>query len=101
MARSTSIILGSLVAAALMVAALWSWRAAPPQFFDAERPDIILLAQRAGAVAAAALAQTIILILVVGNIYRPRTADLVLRLLMILVFSVSLVSAIALGLAGR
>jgi glycogen synthase len=88
-------------ATALMVASLWAWQQAPHLVFDADRPDIALWAVRTTAVAAAALAQAVLLLFVVGRIYRTRGLDIVLRVLTATVFTVALVSAIALGLAGR
>lgn len=92
---------GSLVGAVLMVACLWAWQQAPHLAMDADRPDVVLWAVRSAAVAAGALAQTVVLVLVVGNLYRARLPDRVLQLLTAGLFAASLVSAIALGLAGR
>ena len=92
---------GSLVGAALMVACLWAWQQAPHLAVDAERPDVVLWAARSAAVAAGALAQTVLLVLVVGNLYRARVSDRVMQVLTAGLFAASLVSAIALGLAGR
>ncbi len=92
---------GSLVGMALMVACLWAWQQAPHLALEAERPDVVLWAVRSAAVAAGALAQTVLLVLVVGNLYRARLPDRVLQLLTAGVFAAALVSAIALGWAGR
>ncbi len=92
---------GSLVATALMVISLWAWQQSPHIAFAADRPDVALWAVRTAAIAAAALAQAVVLFLVVGRIYRTRAMDLLLRVLTAVVFTVALVSAIALGLAGR
>ncbi|HSV16467.1 MAG TPA: hypothetical protein VLI90_19550 [Tepidisphaeraceae bacterium] len=89
------------LAAILMVASLWAWQQAPHLVFDADRPDIALWAVRTTAVAAVALAQAVLLLFVVGRIYQTRGLDIVLRVLAAAVFTVALVSAIALSLAGR
>jgi hypothetical protein len=52
-------------------------------------------------VATGALAQTIVILMVLGNLYRRRASDMILRVLAAMVFMVSLVSAIALSLAAR
>jgi signal transduction histidine kinase len=101
MATRISIFAGLLIATGLIFVSLWAWQQAPHLQLDADRPEIILWAVRTAAVAAAALAQTVILVLVIGNIYRTRAIDVLFRFLTAAVFAVSLVSAIALGLAGR
>jgi hypothetical protein len=92
---------GSVVGVALMVTCLWTWQHAPGLAADAERPDVVIWAARSAAVAAGALAQTVLLVLVVGNLYRAKLPDRLLQLLTAGLFAAALVSAIALGLAGR
>lgn len=96
-----SMLVGTLLGVGLMVAAMWVWQRGPHLAFDATRPDITLWAIRSAAVAAVALAQTMMLVLVVGNLYRARMLDAVLRAATTAVFLVALISAVALGLAGR
>jgi hypothetical protein len=96
-----SIGMGIILSAGLVFIALWAWQEAPHLAFNEDRPDIIMWAVRTASVAAGALAQTVLLVFVVGNIYRTRAVDVLLRLLTATVFAVSLVSAIALGLVGR
>ena len=100
---STKVIIGtgSVVGAALMVACLWVWQQAPHLAAEADRPDVVMWAARSAAVAAGALAQTVLLVLVVGNLYRTRLPDRLLQVLTAGLFAAALVSAIALGLAGR
>jgi hypothetical protein len=90
-----------LFATALMVAAMWTWQQASHLAFDADRPDIVMWSARSAAIAAAALAQGIILFMVVGRVYRTRSLDVALRLLAASIFTVALISAVVLGLAGR
>ncbi len=92
---------GSILTAALMVVCLWTWQTAPHLAMDASRPDVVLWAVRTAAIAAGAMAQTVLLVFVIGNLYHTRLLDLLLRFLTATVFAVSLVSAIALGMAGR
>ncbi len=101
MARRILITVGIVVSATLILISLWAWQQGPHLANEADRPDIILWAVRTASIAAGALAQTILLVLVIGNIYRTRAIDVLFRFMTGMVFAVSLVSAIALGLAGR
>ncbi len=102
MVAKFSIALGTLVSVALVFICLWAWQAAPHLALDADRSDdTILWAVRTASIAAGALAQTVLLIFVIGNIYRTRAIDMLMRLMTATVFAVSLVSAIALGLMGH
>lgn len=101
MTSKISIAVGLVVSTVLILISLWAWQQAPHLQMDADKPEVILWAVRTASVAAGALAQTVLLVLVVGNIFRARAIDVLFRLLTVAVFAVSLVSAIALGLAGR
>ena len=107
----TVALVGSVAALGLMVVALWAWTRALELGAGATRPEVASWAFRSGAVAAGALAQLVLLTCVahaLGRVgpatatgaARPLGSD-VLRLSMSIVASVALVSAIALGLAGR
>lgn len=96
-----SIVVGVALATSLMILALWAWQQAGHIAIEVDRPELVRWAVRCAAVAAAAMAQAVLLILVIGNVYRTRTLDLALRFLTAGVFAVALVSAIALGLASR
>ena len=96
-----NVVFGSLVAALLVVVALWTWQEGTQLAIEKEGGPAVLWAVRAAAVAAVALAQGVLLIAVVGNVYRTRSIDLALRVLTATVFAVSLIGAIALGMAGR
>jgi hypothetical protein len=93
---------GTLISLLLMVTALWAWGRAGWIAADATRPDVARWAVRSGAVSAAAMAQLVLLTFVAAPIFRSRnfSADLG-RLAVSLVACVALVSAVALGLAGR
>jgi hypothetical protein len=102
MLAKLSISVGVIVAAVLMIVSLWAWQRAPEIALTQDRTDaVILWAVRTASIAAGALAQTVLLVFVVGNFYRTRASDVLLRLLTGTVFAVSLISAIALGLAGH
>src|SRR5580698_9192879 len=92
---------GTAAAIGLMMAALWAWQIGPHLAFDADRPDVTLWAVRSAAVAAAALAQAVLLLLVLGSLYRRRRLDVALGVTTAAIFTIALVSAVALGLAGR
>ena len=97
-------LVGSLVTVVMMVAALYGWRHAADLAGDwgASRPYVAALGVRSGAVALAAAAQVVLLTLVVGRLFaRRQLVDEVLRLAAGLVAALAVVSAIALGLAGR
>jgi len=102
--KAASLVGGAAVSLALMVLGLWAWQHAAEVVGDggAARPYVAKWAVRSAGIAAAAAAQAVLLIAVVGRVYRRHGAlDDVLRLLTLLVFAVALVSAVALGLAGR
>jgi hypothetical protein len=102
--RAFTVWAGGIVSVALLVAGLWAWQHAAEVASDgaAARPYVATWAVRSAAVAAAAAAQAVLLIAVVGRAYGRRgVLDDVLRLTAVLVFAVALVSAVALGLAGR
>ena len=97
-----SISVGVVMAVLLMIVSLWAWQIAPGLALTPDQPDTIMLwAVRTASIAAAALAQTVLLVFVVGNLYRTRALDVLLRLTAGTVFAVSLISAIALGLVGH
>ena len=102
--RDATVWTGAFVSVALTVLALWAWQHAAEVAGDggAARPYVAKWAVRSAAVAAAAAAQGVLLVAVVGRVYARRGAlDDVLRLSALLVFTVATVSAVALGLAGR
>jgi len=100
--RAASLVGGAAVSLGLMVLGLWAWQHAAEVANGAARPYVAKWAVRGVAVAAAAAAQAVLLVAVVGRVYRRQGAlDEVLRLSAVLVFLVALVSAAALGLAGR
>jgi len=93
---------GAIVALALMVTALWTWGRAGWIAADSTRPDVATWAVRSGAVSIAAAAQLLLLTFVAAPIFRRRhfSGDAA-RLAVGIVACVALVSAVALGLAGR
>jgi hypothetical protein len=102
--RTTLCVLsGGLLAAALVLLALYGWQhaVALAELADPARPAAAVLAVRSGAVAAAALGQLLLLILVVGRLYPRRLVDEVLRLGAGLVAALAFVGAVALAIAGR
>ena len=100
---TASVMVGAVVTVALMIVALYGWRhaAAIAGDWGASRPYVAAWGVRSGAIALAAGAQVVLLTLVVGRLFPRQLVDEVLRLAAGLVGTVALVSAIALGLAGR
>ena len=101
-ARQLAGAMGGMIALALMVMALWAWGRAGWIAADATRPDVATWAVRSGAVSVGAVAQLLLLTFVAAPIFRRRNffGDAA-RLAVSLVACVALVSAVALGLAGR
>jgi hypothetical protein len=99
--KGLSVALGSTAAMALVMAALWIWQNAASLVGECSSPSVALWAVRCATAALAAGAQLVLLTFVVAQVYgRDLLVDL-LRVLVGLGCSIALVSAIALGLAGR
>jgi hypothetical protein len=101
--RLAGTIFAAVIAVALMVAALWVWQLASARPVEGQmiRTESAAWALRSLAVAAAALAQLVALRLVVRRIYRRGTFEDALCLSSAVACVIALVSATALGLAGR
>jgi hypothetical protein len=100
MLRMTQI-MGSLVALALLLGALWGWGQAARIADNAHSPQIALWAVRSAAVAAVAGAQVLVLSCIVGAVYRRGRMDELFRLVAGAVCTVALIGAIALVVAAR
>src|SRR3954454_8481128 len=101
MPRRLTTILGGFAALSMVVAAMWAWNDARRLAEATTRPDVTLWALRAAGVALAAAGQAMLLTFVVSRIYRRDLFSDVLRVFVGLIAAIALVSAIALGLAGR
>lgn len=101
MATRMSVLLGSALSVVLVVVGLRAWSQAADLTVNAARPDVAAWAVRSGAVALIALAQVVCYIWVVGKLYRPHLMDDIVKLLSFTVTAVSIVAAVALGLASR
>ena len=101
MARSFIMFLSACLAASLLVLSFHTWNNAIGLTSEFARPEVAVAGVRCLAVAAFALAQLIALLLVVDLIYPRRGGAWVVRVGVGLVGSISLVSGIALGLAGH
>ena len=93
--------LSGVAALGLMVAALWAWQQSAHLSIDAEQPKVMCWAIRTAAVSAASLAQAVVLLAVVGNVYAARPVDVVLRVISSALFLLAGVSAVILGVAAR
>ena len=95
--------LGSSVAIALVVTGLWCWQHAGvvAGWYDVSRPEVLAWAARAAAVAAVALAQWLVLVVVVRVFYDRRWFDRALRVVSGLTFTAAAAGALAFVAAGR
>lgn len=100
MARLTGMVVASVGGVGALLLALWGWHAAPSLVRDCSRPDVAAGAIRCAAVAMAACAQAVLIAGVAAPMYRNTRIHL-LGWAAGVVGSVALVSAIALGIAGR
>ncbi|MGN6506379.1 MAG: hypothetical protein ACTHM6_12540 [Tepidisphaeraceae bacterium] len=101
MLKSLTIVLGGLLAAALMVGAIYAWIDLADWALAGQRPDVLRWAARSLAVAAAAGAQVIVITFVLGRVYRMRPFHETVRLAAALICCTAAVSAAALGLASQ
>jgi hypothetical protein len=101
MGKTTSMIIGGLLATGLMLGALWAWFDAADLALNSNRPEVLRWAARSLAIAAAAGAQIVVLTMVVARMYPHRASHDGLRLTAALVCCVSAVTAAALGLAAQ
>jgi hypothetical protein len=107
--RKIVVVAAGILALSLMVLGLWAWGQAGALTAYATRPEVARWAVRSAAVSAGATAQLLVLTLVIGQLQQRRPQQLrrssvtsnVMRITAGLVGSVALISAIALGLAGR
>jgi hypothetical protein len=86
---------------ALVVSGLWLWQHAGLLASDASRPDIAGWAIRSGAVASVAAAQALLSFFVIAAVFRRDVFTSVIRFSAGLVGGAAVVSAVALGFAGR
>ena len=103
MNKTMMIVCGSLIGLLLMLLALVIWEGSGNlvRAWKPQQPKVVLWAVCAAAIAAASAAQGVVLLFVIGQIYRPRLVDSMLRMSAGLVFVIASVCAVALGLAGR
>jgi hypothetical protein len=103
MNRNAVILLGTAWAIGLVVLGLWGWEAADAVVTRVgwENRSIGAWAVRCAAIAAVALAQAVLIALVVERVYRRDRVCGVAKLSALFAFMVCAVSAIALGFAGR
>lgn len=103
MQSRTGLWLGGFWAVTFMVTALWAWQNAGRVVsdWDPAKPSVALWAVRSGAVALAAGAQVLLMTFVVGALYGRDLFGDVLRFCAALICTIALVSAVALGMAGR
>ena len=91
----------AVISAGMVAASLWGWQHAAALADDWGRPEVAEWAVRSAAVCVAAVAQLLLATLVLSAVYRRGWLDRLLSAGAMLVTGVALVSAVALGLAGR
>lgn len=103
MIKQLTTVLGALWAIGLLVLALWAWRRGEEiaVYLGAHNQAIVTWSARCAAVALAAAAEGLLAMLVIGNLWRRDAFTSAVGLSAALIFMLSLVSAVALGLAGR
>lgn len=101
MQSKTAVFFGGAGTLVFMILALWTWQNAEQIADDWGRPRLALWSVRSAAISAAALAQGLLLTLVVGGVYRRDLPGDVLRVLAAAVFTVGAVGAVVFGMAGR
>ena len=90
-----------VMSVALVVAGLWMWTRAGFLASDASRPDVAGWAIRSGAVGAVAAAQALLSYFVISAAFRRNLFTSAVRFTAGLVGGAAIVSAVALGFAGR
>jgi hypothetical protein len=90
-----------VICVGLVVVGLWLWTRAGFLASDASRPDVAGWAIRSGAVAAVAMAQALLSYFVVSAAFRRDFFTTAVRFTAGLVGGAAIVSAVALGFAGR
>ncbi len=101
MSSALSRTLAFFLSVALVVAGLWLWQNAMSVASDASRPDVARWALRSAAVACIAAAQVVLSVFVIDAFFRRDLFATVLRFTAALVTGAAIVSAVALGIAGR
>lgn len=103
MQRLAAIILGGAFGMALLVVAMGCWQRADliVAAWEPHRAGVGLWAVRCGAVAVVAAGEVLLIAGVVGSIFRRDAVTHALGLSALVIFMLSLVGAVALGIAGR
>lgn len=94
-------LIATVISLGLVIAGLWLWQRAAFLASDASRPDIAGWAIRSGAVAAVAAAQALLSFFVIAAVFRRDFFTSAVRFIAGLVGGAAIVSAVALGFAGR
>jgi hypothetical protein len=101
MQRGMMIVVGALGSVVLMVLALWFWQHAPAVAAGSSDPAVVAWAVRLSAVGLAAAAQAALLSFVVAKVYQRGPLERGITWGAVMLLTLALVSALALGLAGR
>jgi hypothetical protein len=101
MQRGFMIAIGGFGSVVLMVLALWCWQHAPAVAAGYTEPAVVAWAVRLSAVGLAAAAQAALLSFVVARVYRRGRLEKGMTWGAVMLLTLALVSALALGWAGR
>jgi hypothetical protein len=101
MFRTVTVIAGAAGSIVIVTAAVWVWQGALHFSAVAAKPEIALWSARSAAVAMAAVAQVMLLTLVMSRIYQRDAFSRLLQIVAALVGGAGVVSAAVLGLASR
>jgi hypothetical protein len=89
------------MAIGLMWLALWVWNQGTLLAIESGKPLLVLWSARCAAIAAGCVAQAVLLGVVVGSLYPPRSGRTVLAVSALALGGVALLGAAVLGLAGQ
>ena len=92
---------GSVLTVAMVALSIWIAQQAVPFSRTWSDPRLAIWAFRVGAFAVFAAAQVVVLVLVIGTLWESTAAGESLGRVAMLVFTLSLVTAVTLGLLGR
>jgi hypothetical protein len=103
MQRAIAILLGAAWSMGLLILGLWAWHdgTAIVKRMEFSRPVTEMWAMRAGAVSVVALGEALLVLLVIGNVWRRDRLTDVLGLLASVIFVIGGATAVTLGVMGR
>ena len=101
MIRALLMMAGILISVTMLELALWTWQHASGIVLGWNDPAIGIWAVRVAALGLAAAAQVVVMVAVVSKVYQRRALGSAFTICAAMVFTLSAVSAVVLGFAGR